>query len=55
MVHFGKFDHDELYSMPIQLRNFYYKKLINTKENERREMEKSQNISSGESSGKPRR
>jgi hypothetical protein len=33
--------------MPVPLRNYYYSRLLNTKENERKDMEKSQGISSG--------
>lgn len=47
MVHFGKFDHDCMYSMPVPLRNYYYSRLIKTKENEKKEMEKSQGVSEG--------
>ena len=47
LVHFGRFDHDELYSMPIPLRNYYYSRLIKTKDDERKQMEKSQGVSSG--------
>jgi len=47
MVHFGKFDHDELYSMPVTLRNYYYSRLIKTKDDEQKQMEKSQGVSSG--------
>ena len=41
LVHFGKFQYDAVYSMPVQYRTFYIGKLGNTKEKERREMEKS--------------
>jgi hypothetical protein len=28
LVYIGRFDHDELYTMPVPLRNFYYNKLV---------------------------
>ena len=37
---FGRFAHDEVYSMPVQLRNFYYKKLVESNEKEKREIDK---------------
>ena len=41
MVYYGKgFTHDDIYSMPIYLRNFYLQKLINLKEEEKKAMEK---------------
>ena len=45
LVHIGRFDHDELYSMPVPLRNFYYDKLVKHKKREEREMEKASGVS----------
>jgi len=44
LVHVGRFDHDELYSMPIPLRNFYYNRLIKNKEKEEKAMEKAKGV-----------
>ena len=42
-MYFGKgFNHSDVYNMPIYLRNFYYKKLINTRKKENDEIEKAQ-------------
>ena len=38
----GGFTHDDVYSMPIYLRNFYYKKLIDTRKKENEEIKKAQ-------------
>jgi hypothetical protein len=47
LVHFGNFDYDAVYSMPVQYRNFYIKKLINIKEKENAEIDKAQGTMSG--------
>lgn len=40
LVHFGRFEYNSVYSMPVQLRYFYLKKLIDVKEKEKKEMDK---------------
>jgi hypothetical protein len=42
LTHFGQFEYDSVYSMPIQYRTFYMRKLINVKEKEQAEMDKAQ-------------
>lgn len=44
-MYYGKmgFTHTELYNMPIYLRNFYYKKLADTRKQENDEYEKEAN------------
>ena len=39
----GGFTHTDLYNMPIYLRNFYYKKLLDTKKEEQKQSEKATN------------
>jgi len=40
-MYYGKgFTHSDVYEMPIYLRNFYYKKLIDTREKENKEIKK---------------
>jgi hypothetical protein len=34
MVHYGKFDYESIYTMPVQFRMFYLRKLINVKQKE---------------------
>ena len=42
-MYYGKgFIHSDVYNMPIYLRNFYYKKLIDTRQKENDEMKKAQ-------------
>ena len=36
------FTHSDLYSMPIYLRNFYYKQLTKTKSDERKQVKQAQ-------------
>ena len=50
LVHYGKFQYDAVYSMPVQYRNFYVKKLGNTKEKERQQMDKASGKTDGASS-----
>ena len=40
LCHYGKLQYDAVYSMPVQFRNFYLKKLSNIKEKERGELDK---------------
>jgi hypothetical protein len=43
MVHFGNgFNWTEVYTMPINLRNFYFKKLVDFKKKEAEEMKAAQ-------------
>ena len=42
LTHFGNFEYESVYSMPVQFRMFYYKKLINIKEKEQSDLDKSQ-------------
>ena len=42
-MYYGKgFTHSDVYDMPIYLRNFYYKKLTDTRQKENEEMKKTQ-------------
>ena len=42
LVYYGQgFTHDDVYSMPTYLRRFYMKKLIDTKKEEKKQIEKS--------------
>jgi hypothetical protein len=41
LCHFGKLEYDAVYSMPIQYRTFYIKKLANIKEKEKQQYEAS--------------
>jgi len=41
LIYFGQgFTHEDVYTMPTYLRNFYYKKLIKIKQDEKDGMEK---------------
>ena len=40
LIYYGTFDHDSVYSMPVNLRMFYLKKLIKVKETEKQETDK---------------
>tara|TARA_Y100001963_G_C6673802_1_gene396415 strand:+ start:622 stop:798 length:177 start_codon:yes stop_codon:yes gene_type:complete len=41
LIYFGQgFTHDDVYNMPTYLRGFYLKKLIETKEEEKKQMDK---------------
>ena len=40
LCHFGKIEYFAIYDMPVQYRTFYLRKLINTKEKEKRDLEK---------------
>ena len=43
MLYYGEgFIHSDVYNMPIYLRNFYYKKLVDTRQKENDEIRKSQ-------------
>ena len=45
-MYYGKgFIHSDVYDMPIYLRNFYYKQLLDTRKKESDEMKKAQQIS----------
>jgi len=37
LCHFGKIEYDAIYSMPVQYRSFYIKKLMNLKEKEKQQ------------------
>jgi|TARA_R100000664_G_C2734803_1_gene124519 hypothetical protein len=40
-MYYGKgFNHSDIYDMPIYLRNFYYKKLVDTRKKENDEVKK---------------
>tara|TARA_B100000073_G_scaffold93926_1_gene74487 strand:- start:182 stop:358 length:177 start_codon:yes stop_codon:yes gene_type:complete len=42
-MYYGKgFIHSDVYNMPIYLRNFYYKKLLDTRKKENDEIKKAQ-------------
>ena len=41
MYYGAGFTHSDIYEMPIYLRNFYYKKLIDTRKKENEEVKKS--------------
>ena len=41
LCHYGKLGYDAVYSMPVQYRTFYIKKLVNIKEKEKRAYESS--------------
>ena len=42
-MYYGKgFIHSDVYDMPIYLRNFYYKQLVDTRKKENDEMKKAQ-------------
>ena len=42
-MYYGKgFTHSDVYDMPIYLRNFYYKQLLDTRKKESDEMKKAQ-------------
>jgi hypothetical protein len=42
-MYYGEgFNHSDVYTMPVYLRNFYYKKLIDTRQKENDEMKKAQ-------------
>jgi hypothetical protein len=40
LTHFGKIEYFAVYEMPVQYRTFYVRKLINTREKEKRDLEK---------------
>ena len=43
LVYYGKgFTHSDVYGMPVYLRNFYYRKLSETREKENEEIKKAQ-------------
>ena len=39
----GGFNHKDVYNMPVYLRNFYYKQLLDTKEEEAKQAKKARN------------
>jgi len=46
-MYYGKgFTHSDVYTMPVYLRNFYYKKLVDTRTKENDEIKKSNQKSS---------
>jgi hypothetical protein len=49
----GAFNQDIVYNLPVYLRNFYLHKLIEIKEKEKEQMEKSQGSSPGKISRPP--
>ena len=40
LTHFGNFEYESVYGMPVQYRQFYIRKLINIKEKEKEQMDK---------------
>ena len=48
----GGFTHDDVYNLPVYLRTFYYKKLIEAKQKESEEMDKAKK-GSGRSTNMP--
>jgi len=57
MIYFanGGFNWHDLYLMPTKLRNFYWRELLKTKEDEREQIEKSRPSTSNNSSKTRRR
>jgi len=51
LCHFGKLGYDAVYSMPVQYRSFYVRKLINVKEKEKRQYD----ASSGKTEATPQK
>lgn len=51
----GGFNWHDVYFMPVKLREFYYRELINAKEEENQSYEKALNKASSTSSGRVRR
>ena len=49
----GGFTHDDIYSMPTYLRNFYSKELIDVKKREKKEADKASKKSSGKGVSRP--
>jgi hypothetical protein len=39
LTHFGNIEYFAVYEMPVQYRSFYLRKLINTKEKEKRDLD----------------
>jgi hypothetical protein len=54
LTHFGNFEYNSSYEMPVQYRTFYLRKLISVKEKEKADMEKSQNKVSADSYSSPK-
>lgn len=55
LCHYGHFGYEAVYSMPVQYRTFYMRKLINSKEKEKDQYESSMRKQQGvESSKVPR-
>lgn len=44
LCHYGKLGYDAVYSMPVQYRTFYIRKLVNIKEKEKEQMKKAQGM-----------
>tara|TARA_R100000734_G_C3248088_1_gene50549 strand:+ start:27 stop:266 length:240 start_codon:yes stop_codon:yes gene_type:complete len=43
LMYYGEgFTHSDVYGLPIYLRNFYYKELVDTRKAEKKEIEKAQ-------------
>jgi len=40
LTHFGNIEYFAVYEMPVQYRSFYLRKLVNTKEKEKHNMDK---------------
>ena len=55
LVYYGHMSHVDAYSMPIQFRNFFYKKLVDAKEKEADAMkDKGDGVTSGEAVPQPK-
>ena len=50
MYHGNGFTHSDVYDMPIYLRNFYYKELVDVRKKENDEMEKANQKAKSKSS-----
>ena len=53
LCYFGKLGYDAVYSMPVQYRNFYIRKLVDVKEREKAQMDKSQGMTNAPSTKMP--
>jgi hypothetical protein len=55
LTHYGNFEYISVYTMPVQFRTFYLKKLIDvkTKENEEMSKQKDSNSSNNARGGRP--
>ena len=53
MIYYGKgFTHSDVYEMPVYLRKFYINKLVDTKDEEKKQMDKSTKSSKKHTVGK---